>query len=169
MAGRAVGALQNGRGRSSVRAQLRTRLDWYQQVIRNEPIEGDPPPPPPPPVPAPNVRLMPEYHPGDEPITWRLQPGEVCAFPMTMPPEPYLISNVLTASSASDSPPALREGAINLTAGDLTGSTTGVAVTIDEYIAHTSRIKPGDRCFYNVRLTEGHPSSEGRFSATFPR
>lgn len=120
--------------------------------------------------PATIVELLPEWKWGDPPFQWRAQPGIIYAIPMTMGPEPYTVTNILSASSASDSPPALRRAALNLIAGDMTDARTGVQVTLDAVVSPGSFITPGSRPYYNVTMEKGHPSSEGRFSCpNWPR
>lgn len=117
-----------------------------------------------------DIIILPEWKWGMPDFKWRAQPGIIYAIPLTMGPEPYAVTNILSASSASDSPPALRRGALNLIAGDMTDAQTGVQVTLDAVVSPGSFIKPSTKCFYNVTMEEGHPSSEGRFSCpNWPR
>lgn len=117
-----------------------------------------------------NVIILPAWAWGMPDYKWRAQPGIIYAIPMIMGPEPYTVTNILSASSASDSPPALRRAALNLTAGDMTDAQTGVQVTLDAVVSPNSFIKPNTKCFYNVTMEAGHPSSEGRFSCpSWPR
>lgn len=114
--------------------------------------------------PAMPVVVVPDYVDGEGRRVMTFYPDQIIAVPFVIAAGPWANPQGYASSAEYGAPPAMRKATLSQTAGDMTGATTGMGVTLD----FNANAIPGGRWYYNCHVLPEYPPTQSGFSVAFP-